>query len=880
MRRIASFFRRAEFEDELRAEVQSYCDMLADRYVDRGMPREEAERAARMEVEGIEQLKEKTREVRVGAAFESILQDIRYAWRTLGKSPSFSAIAIVTLALGIGINTAIFSVVYAVLLKPLPYERPGQLALIWSDFEKTAALRAPTSGAIFREIQDRATLLDSVAAMWPTAGTFSNEVDAEQVKYAQVTSNFLTTLGVQPALGRVFARDEEHDARPAVILCDSLWHRRFGGDPNIIGKGVRFQGKERVVVGVLPEGFRLRLAAGIPSDVEAFTPFESNIYKGPRTLYFLRLIARMKPGVSVTQAQQQMQQVAAQIRESYVEFKQENLKLNLVSMQEDAVRDIRPALIALFAGAGFVMLICCVNVANLLLARAADRTKEIAVRSAIGASRGRVLRQLLTEGVLMCAIAGAAGTALGWAALGALLRMQPEALTRAGDIGLNWAVLAFVAIVSLASVVLFGLAPSIESSKWDLITTLRESGRSSQGSLSRGVRAALIVAEITVGFVLVIGAGLMIRTFAKIEQVRPGFEPERLLTFSMAIPFGRFSSAGAMFNFEREWEAQIGALPGVEAVGAVSHLPLDDYPNWYSPFRPDHIPKAEGAAFLADHRAVTPGYLHAMGTRLLEGRYFNDQDSAAGKPVVIVDELLASTTWPGESAVGKRIETERFTQRGIVPVWGEVVGVVEHVRAHSLAKKVRPEVFIPFEQSPRSPLSFAVRTRVDPLALAGPIREQLRQRDRNIAISKIRPMTTYVERAKAPANFTAVLAGIFGGLALLLAAVGIYGVVYYSVSRRMHEMGVRMALGASSRDVKRLVLREGLLMTVGGLILGIAGALVVSRELQELLYGIRPIDPVTYTAALVVIPLAALIGCWRPASKAAAANPVDAMRME
>jgi len=880
VRRIASFFRRQEFEDDLRAEVQSYCDMLADRYVDRGMPREEAERAARIEVEGIEQLKEKTREVRMGATFESILQDIRYAWRTLGKNASFSVIAILTLALGIGINTAIFSVVYAVLLKPLPYDRPEQLALIWSDFEKTAALRAPTSGTIFREIQDRASLLQSVAAMWPTVGTFTNEADAEQVKYAQITANFLSTLGVQTALGRTFASEEDHDARPAIILCDSLWHRRFGGDPNIVGKGVRFQGKDRVVVGVLPENFRLRLAVGIPSDIEAFAPFESNIYRGPKTLYFLRLIARMKPGVTVQQAQQQMDQVAAQIRGSYVEFNQENMKLNIVSMQADAVRDIRPALIALFAGAGFVMLICCVNVANLLLARAADRKKEVAVRSAMGASRGRVLRQLLTEGVLLCVIAGIAGTALGWAALRGLLRMQPEALSRVGDIGLNWIVFSFVAAVSLASVVLFALAPSIESSKLDLITTLRDSGRTSQTTVRRGVRAALIVAEITVGFVLVIGAGLMIRTCTKLEQVRPGFDSERLLTFSMAIPFGRFPSIGAMFNFEREWESQIAALPGVESVGAVSHLPLDDYPNWYSPFRPDNVPKAEGAAFLADHRAVTPGYLRAMGTHIIEGRYFNDQDSAAGRPVVIVDELLASTTWPGQSAVGKRIETERFTQRGIVPVWGEVVGVVEHVRAHSLAKKVRPEVYIPFEQSPRSPLAYAVRTRVDPLTLAGPIRELLRQRDRNIAISKIRPMTTYIERAKAPANFTAVLAGIFGGLALLLAAVGIYGVVYYSVSRRMHEMGVRMALGASARDVKRLVLREGFMMTAAGMILGIAGALAVSRELQDLIYGIKPIDPLTYAAAIIVIPLAALIGCWRPASKAAAANPVDAIRME
>jgi putative ABC transport system permease protein len=663
-----------------------------------------------------------------------------------------------------------------------------------------------------------------------------------------------------------------------VILCDSIWKRRFGGDPNIIGKGVRFAGAERVVVGVLPEDFRLRLSVGIPTDIEAFTPFQSNIYKGPRTLYFLRVIARMKPGVRVEQAQQEMNRIASEIRGSYVEYKAENLKLNIVGMQADAVRDIRPALVALFAGAGFVMLICCVNVANLLLARASERKKEVAVRSAIGASRSRVLRQLLTEGLLMCAIASAFGTGLAWAALRGLLKLQPDALTRAGVIGINWPVLGFVGLISIASVVLFGLAPSVESAKWDLITTLRESGRSSQGTVRQGVRAALIVAEIAIGFVLMVGAGLMIRTFAKVDQVRPGFESQGVLTFSLNLP--RFASQQAMFNFVREWEAQAGSMPGVEAVGGSSHLPLDDYPNWYSPFRPEGVSSVEGAAFLADHRAVTPGYLKAMGTRLIEGRYFDDQDRADGRQVVIVDELLASTTWPGRSAVGKRIESEHFTAKGIEPVWADVVGVVEHVRSHSLSKKVRPEIYIPFEQSPRSPLSFAVRARVDPVALAGPIREMLHRRDPNIAISKVRPMAAYVEKAKAPASFTAVLAGIFGGLALILAAVGIYGVVYYSVSRRIHELGVRMALGATGRDVRGLILREGLMLTAIGLLLGVAGGVVVSRELRDLIYGISAMDGITYGIAFTVLPLAALSGCWRPALKASSANPLDAIRAE
>jgi len=884
MRRVANIFRvlfqKNKLDEDLDAELQFYYAMLVDRYVGAGMEREQARRAARLEMGRIETIKENTREIRTGAGLETVMQDFRYAVRTLRKYPAFSAIAILTLALGLGVNTAIFSIVDAVLLKPLPYERPERLALVWSDFEKTAAYRAPTSATILSEIKHRSSLLEDVAAIWPTVGTFIGEEDAEQIRVGQVTTNFFTTLGARPLLGRGFVAEEEHGGRAAMILTDRLWRRRFGGDPNILGKKVPFQGADYTVVGVLAPHFRLVLPASIASDVEAFTPFPNDIYKGPRTLYFLRLVARMKPGVRAEQAQREMTEIARQIRETYSEYHAENLKLSIVSMHRDAVRDIRPALIALFAGAGFVMLICCVNVANLLLARASERRKEVALRSAIGASRTRILRQLLTEGAMICAIAGTIGLTIGWGALRGLPRLQPEALARGGEIGLNWTVLVFVAAVSIGSVLLFGLVPSIESAKWDLIATLREAGKTSRTPVRRGVRAALIVAEVTFGFILVVGAGLMMRTLEKIEQVRPGFESDRVLTFSMNIPFGRFKSDEAIYSFVREWDSAIAALPGVAAVGAASHLPLDNYPNWYSPFRPEGVSETQGAALLADYRSVTPGFFQAMGTRLIEGRFFDETDRAGARQVVIVDDLLASTIADSRSAIGKRIESEHITDRGFTPVWSEVVGVVEHVRVHSLSKKIRPEIYIPFEQSPRSPLSYAVYARVDPLTLAGPIRDLLRQRNRSVAISKVRPMEEYVEQAEAPASFTALMAGIFGGLALLLAAIGIYGVTYCTVSRRMPEMGIRMALGASAGDVKRMVLKEGLTLTALGLIFGIGGALAISRQLQDLIYGISTVDPVTYIAAILVIPAAALIGCWKPASKAAGANPVDVIRIE
>ena len=814
----------------------------------------------------------------MGSDFGSYVQDIRYAWRTLAKSPGFAAVAVLTLALGIGVNTAIFSVVYAVLLRPLPYDRPEQLAFIWSSFQ-SAPSRAPTSGPALFEIQHRSRRLQEVGAIWVGNGTFTGEVNPEQVKVAFVTASFLKVLGVHPALGRVFMPEEESGGRPAMVLTYGLWQRRFGGDPSIIGRGVPFQGQSATVVGVMPEDFQLHFPvdSNVPADIGAFVPFYDNVYKRPRTLYFLRVLARLKPGVSPEQAQADMNDVASQMRAAYTEFAAENMKLEVAPMQRDALRDVRAGLIAVFAGSGFVLLICCVNVTNLLLARASDRRKEIAVRSALGATKGRILRQLLIEGSLLCGIAGAAGVALGWISLRLLLSIRPDYLARMPHIGLDWPVLGSVGLVSLTTAIVLSLAPSLESAKSDLIATLRQAGHTSQTPARRSVRAVLIVGEIALGFILVIGAGLMIRTFAKIQQVQPGFEARHLLTFE--IDLSKFTAIERI-NFVKDWEGRVASLPGVESVGGVSHLPLAGYSNWYSPYRPESLSEREAAGLLADYRAITPGYLRAMGTRLLEGRWFDDQDRMHGRQVVIVDDMVARSAWPGQSAIGKKIEAEHITRDGFVPLWSEVVGVVEHIRNHSLSKKLRGEIYMPFAQSPRENLGFAVRTRMEPSALADTIRQALRKRDNDLALYNARPMSNYVDRAAAPVRFTAVLAGIFAGLALLLAAVGIYGVISYSVSRRMREMGVRMALGASSSDVVRLVMGEGLVLTASGLVLGVAGALIVSRYLQSLVYGVSAIDPFTYAIGIGVIPAAAILGCWWPARKAGSANPADVIRAE
>jgi predicted permease len=481
--------------------------------------------------------------------------------------------------------------------------------------------------------------------------------------------------------------------------------------------------------------------------------------------------------------------------------------------------------------------------------------------------------QLLAEGGVLCLLGGAAGIAVGWACFRGLLAIRPERLARMADGGLNGPVLAFAAACSLAAALLFGLVPAIDSFRLDYMAILRSGGRGLPGRLHRRAGAALIVGEITLAFVLVTGAALTARTLLKIEHVRPGFEPRHLLAFQISngIPGGSVA----------DWETELAALPSVELVGATSHLPLDtDIPNWYSPYRPEGVGEHEAATLVADLRCITPGYLAAMGAHLLEGRYFDAHDRAGARQVIIVDESLARTTWPGQSAIGKKMFAEHVTAHGFVPMLSVVVGVVEHLYSHSLTKQVRGQIYLPFEQSKRSPLTFVLRTRVDPLSLAPTVRRMLHDRSRTAAMAKVRPMTEYVSREISPVSFTAVLATIFGALALLLAATGVYGVFNYQVSQRRPEMGIRMALGARSRDVLGMILREVGTLAGAGVLIGAGAALVAARWLGTLLYGVRPFDPLSYGLALLILPAAALLGGWRPAGRAAAANPAELIREE
>ena len=797
------------------------------------------------------------------------LHDLQHAGRSLYKHPSFSVIALITLALGIGVNTAVFSVFYAVLMRPLPYGDPDRVVVVWASFTTRGAAQVSVSGPIFREIEQRQRSMTAVAGIWVTPPrTFPGDPPV-QVKAAFVTPNFFDLLRVRASLGRTFAKPDGDG--PFVMLADGFWRRQFGADPGRVGGSL---GGNDTLIGVLPADFQLHFApeANVPGDVQVFQAWGPDIYQGPN--YIIRVVARLAPGMSIESAQRDFDRVADEMRAASPEFERENLRFRITGMQADAFRDVRPALTALFAGGAFVLLICCVNVTGLLLARGSDRRREIAFRLAVGASRARIVSQLLAEAGMLGAIGGLAGAAAGWLVFRGLLTIRPERLARIEEPHLLWSVLGYAALASLTATFLVAIIPAFQGVRVSYMEAMRARG---QGWMSRAQRSAgrlLVVGEIALGFVLVSGAALAARTLFNIEHVRPGFEPRNTLAFQLpGMPPAQLAA----------WEARFAAIPGVMTAGAISHLPFDTtLPNWYGDYRVRIGSRVE--SYTADSRAVTPGYLPAMGARLLEGRHFSAQDQAGATNVVIVDDLLARTTWPGESALGKRIDAQHMTRTG-TPfefIDSVVVGVVEHVHSHSLIREVRPQIYSPFAQNFRDyfPQTFVLRTTVPPDALLGAVRMALRERDPQLAMDKVQSMTAYVDREVAPASFVAVLAAIFGGLALLLAATGIYGVLNYQVSRRMPEMGTRMALGASARDVLSLVLREGLVLAAAGVVLGLVAARAAAQGVSALLFGVSASDPASLGLALLLLPAAALLGCWRPARRASAANPAELIRVE
>src|SRR5919197_255910 len=789
----------------------------------------------------------------------SLLTDVRYAIRRLRHSPGFSLVIIVTLALGIGANTAIFSVVNAVLLRPLPYGDPERLVQVWENNLKRGWSRDTISPQNFDDWQAQSRSFDAMAAYEYESFVLTGGEAPERLVGILASSAFIDVLGVKPALGRGFLPGE--DARGAgrvVILSDRLWRRRFGGDLGVIGKPVTLNGESYTVVGVMPADFSFpspRLDVWVPSiDIGR-----------PRGDHFMYAVARLGPGVTLAHAQEEMNTIARRLGEQYPGTNG-NSGVTLVPLREEVVGQVRPALLVLLGAVLFMLLIACVNVANLLLARAQGRPREIAVRAALGASRLRLVRQLLTESLVLALAGGGAGLLLSVWGVDLIVAASAGAIPRASEVGVDSRAFFFTLAASLVTGLLFGLAPALGSSAPDLNSSLKEGSKGAGvGRRPQRAQGALVVTEVALALVLLVGAGLLLKSYARLRRVDPGFSPERVLTARLSLPESKYPDKDRQAAFARQALERIRAVPGVRAAGVVSDLPMSgsrsgrsfDIEGRETPSGPDSLTPQ------ADYRKVSPDYFRAIGMRLVRGREFTERDDAEAPGVCVVNESFARHFFPGEEPIGKRLIY------GDARVVREIVGVVADVTHESLADKRKPEVYVQFAQHPKGEMFFAVRAAGDPLALAAPLKNAVLEVDRDLPVYSVLTMQQRVENSVAPQRFNTLLLAFFAAVAMLLAAVGVFGVVSYTVAQRTREIGIRVALGAQGRDILRLVVGRVMKLALAGVALGLPAAFALTRLLARLLYEVKPTDPLVFAGVAALLALVALLACLVPARREA-----------
>jgi putative ABC transport system permease protein len=868
---IRTVFRGRAIERELDDEVNDWVATLAERHQAAGLPPDAARRAALSDIGGADHIKEEIRSLRNGSQLDSLVLDVRYGWRGLWKARGLTAVIVITLALGIGTNTAIFSIVHAMLLEPLPYRDADRLVFIWSDMTQAGYPRAPLSGPELRDLREGSTTCSDFAGIWSNTVALTGDADPEQLRIGLVTANFFQVLGVESALGRTFQTDDSAPgAGPTILLGWGLFQRRFGGDASIIGRKILVNDGLTTVVGVMPESFRLLLPpdSSVPDHLQAWQPFGKALERGPRQNRLLRVVGRMRPGVSIAAARDDVARIARRISR---DLGTEQV-FTTVALQADDVQEIRGPLLALFAGVVILLAIACVNIASLLIARAASRGRETALRLALGASRGRLVRQSLVEGLLLTLLGAGAGVLAGYAGLRVLLAVTPESLSRISAARIDPTVLAFTLGISVFWGLLLSFAPIGELFRAEADRSLQPHSRTSATSVRYRTRAGLVVVQIALSVVLLVSAGLLVRAFVEVLRVDAGFRADRQLTFRIAIPGKRYESQEAINTFADQLLRRLAALPDVASVGAISHLPYDDLPNWGLPYSRDAPIPADAPN--ADVRAISTGLFETLGVRLIEGRFFTDADQNPNRPVAIVDDKLARLLFPNHSALGQQFVVRRGSPNARVTV----VGVVRHLKLRSLVDDLTAQMFLPWPAVGRNPMAYVVRTVGDPSTLVSGIRAALVTIDPRIPIYDVRPMDAYMKAARSTRRFTMLLAGAFALSALLLTCVGVYGVLAFAVANRRHEFGVRRALGADARQVMREVLREGLGFAVAGCVGGLAGATIAARLLQSQLYTVHQNDPITYSTTLAVICCGAGIASWIPARRVTRTSPMDAMR--
>lgn len=891
----ARFFHRSQTENDLEEELRSHIQLRADELERLGLGRAEAERRARIEFGSQEKFREECREAIAGNFIDVLLQDVRFSLRMLRKSPGFAAIVVLTIALGIGATTAIFSVVDATLLKPLPYSHPEELISIESDLPGINAHDVGMSQPEWQDLQ-QSGIFEYVSPTWFDENNLTGSSQPARVRLLIVAPDYFALLRAQPQLGRAF--DPQYNSPgfiPEILISDALWKRNFGGDPNILEKSVRMDTDLYRIVGVMPPGFDSpgRTAEERKIEIWAATsfygpPLPDQPARNRRNLP--TAIARLKPGLTIAAAQSRVDALVASLQKQFPSDYPNGWRVRLRPLKDIVVGDVRQPLLLLLGAVGLVLLIGCVNVANLLLARASARAHEMAIRRALGAGRARLIRQLLTESLILSLVGGTAGVAIVFAAREPLLRLIPETLPRLNDTSISWSVLIFAVIVSILSGVIFGLAPALQAGRLNLNHALNQDGRGSTGSGERArTRRLLVIAEFALSFVLMIAAGLLLHSFWDLLNARLGFTPQSVMSVRTRLPYpndasvDKYATAAQEAPFICELLRRCKSLPGVEeaAVGDPAAIPLDQSQRDLNTLEGKLFVTFEGqsakpdAATLIERSRVTPEYFQLVGIPLLRGRLFNEFDTDTTPQVAVVNEAFARNYWPDGDAIGKRFKSIKPDSP-----WITIVGVIANARTQSLAQMDVPQLYLNVYQNPAKHLAIFMRGRVDTAAIPDQVRAQVQAVDQTLPVFGAQTLTQTLSDSLAQRRFSMEMITAFAATALLLAAIGIYGVISFMVAERIQEIGIRLALGAQRQNILGMVLGQGLRLALSGAAVGLLGAVIVARLMLSLLYGVNPTDPLTFAGVALLFITVALLACYVPARRAIRVDPMVALRYE
>ena len=876
-RRVRALFRSDRVHEEIEAELMFDLEMRTEENIRRGMNTEEARREALRRFGNMTRIKEQGYDVRGGRWLETTWLDVRYGVRTLVKKPTFTAVAILTLALGIGANTAIFSVVNSLLLRPLPFKDPDRLVQIWGNNVKRGRNEIPASYPDFTDWRTHAASFEQIAAFADSSFNFIGVGEPERIRGEIVSPAFFSMLGIDPLLGRTFAPDEDRPGKDqVVVITNRLWERLFTSDPNIVGRSINLNHKVFVVIGVVAADAQRALLA---EDIELFVPISHGLGLEERGAHYLRVTARLKPDVTLDQVRTEMDTLASQLAQQYPATNG-NLGARVVSLREQVTGSYQTSFMVMLGAVAFVLFIATTNVANMLLARAISRQKEIAVRIALGARRARIVRQLLTESLVLALIGGALGFLVSLLGVALLVGLSPADIPRIKEVTVDSWVFGFTVAVSLLTGFVFGLAPALQSSRPNLNEFLKEGGRSAVAGVGRQrTRSLLVVMEIALSLVLLVGAGLLAKSFLRLQSVSPGFNAEQVLTMQLDFSGPNYKTGTQVRVFQSELLERVKQLPGVRSASTRSFVPIaPDAEFAYLMFTIEGRPREIGNHPVAFQNSVSPDYFKTMMIPVVRGREFDDRDVKTSQQVAIINETLARKYFPGEDPIGKRItmDDEPYTAES----WMTIVGVVGDTKPRSLESEPVAEMYMPFSQATQGFLALMIRTADDPGSVASGVRGQVLEMDKNLPVYGLRTLDTILYEAVATPRFRTLLISIFAGVALALAAVGIYGVISYSVTQRTHEIGIRMALGANRGDVLRLVVGQGLTLAVMGVAAGLLASFFLTQLLSSLLFGVSATDTIIFASVSLSILAVALAASCLPAYRATKVDPMIALRYE